>query len=72
MGSCAAHNNSVVLKKKQFWAHKTVSIGCFCFDTDDNNDEVGGRTFTLDDVFNDTFNPKLFHAQWISGMLSAN
>lgn len=36
-------------------------------DDDKDNDEINGQTFTLDDVFNDTFNPKLFYAQWISG-----
>ena len=37
---------------------------------DDNNDDGGikGKKFTLDDVFNDTFYPKRFSAEWISGM----
>lgn len=26
-----------------------------------------GRPFTLDDVFNDTFHPKLYSATWTSG-----
>ena len=37
-------------------------------DNNDSDDGIHGNTFSLDDVFNDTFNPKLFHAQWISGM----
>ena len=37
-------------------------------DNDDDDNGIHGKKFTLDDVFNDTFNPKLFYAQWISGM----
>lgn len=43
-----------------------------CSNTDDddngNDDGINGKIFSLDDVFNDTFNPKLFSADWISGM----
>ena len=36
-------------------------------DDDYNVDGIIGKRFSLDDVFNDTFNPKLFSAEWING-----
>ena len=50
---------------------------CVCYirvcDSDDliyvESSGRDGRQFTLDDVFNDTFDPKLYSAVWTSGLL---
>ena len=46
-------------------------ILCSCVTVGDDGNDTSvdrRRKFTLDDVFNDTFNPKLFSAQLIGGM----
>jgi len=48
----------------------------FIFDVesdDGNNNNINGsngKKFTLDDVFNETFYPKLYFAEWVNGMLT--